>query len=405
MNEVRIPRGLFPLLFAGFVIYGAVFTVYGATVPRVIADFGWSYAVTGLVLAATAVGFFVTSFLAGLFLEGTSPKALYIAALVIGGVSIALFARWPSPLINMLLSFCVGIGQGIIEVITNYETVRIEKPGQSRRMNLLHAGFSIGAIAAPLAVGAFLQASGSWRIAFPVSGVLLLLLIIGAALVRFPLPERGAHQGTSGGLALLRQPVMILLCVAMILYLGTELGTSNWVAEYFVRELNAPIRDSSFAVSALWIGLLVGRLGLSAVKRRGRQESLLLAMSLFCVAALIGFLAVRRFLPAMALVVALGLGYAGIYPLLVTLAGQAFRSSAAVGMLATSAGIGSFAFPYLLAAIAQAAGLKSGFFFLLALPLGIAVVTLILMRLLPRHVPADATPQEQAAERNGASRQ
>ena len=155
---------------------------------------------------------------------------------------------------------------------------------------------------------------------------------------------------------------MILLCVAMILYLGTELGTSNWVAEYFVRELNAPIRDSSFAVSALWIGLLVGRLGLSAVKRRGRQESLLLAMSLFCVAALIGFLSVRRFLPAMTLVFALGLGYAGIYPLLVTLAGQAFRSSAAVGMLATSAGIGSFAFPYLLAAIAQAAGLKSGFF-------------------------------------------
>jgi fucose permease len=392
MSKVSTPRGLFPMLFAGFVIYGGVFTVYGATVPRVIADFGWSYAITGLVLAATAVGFFVTSFLAGLYLEGTSPKALYIAGLILGGVAMGLFARWPSPLVNMLLSFCVGVGQGIIEVITNYETVRLEKPGQSRLMNLLHAGFSMGAIAAPLAIGAFLQASGSWRIAFPVSGGLLLLLVVVAALVKFPQPERGAHQGTSGGLALLRQPVMILLCIAMILYLGTELGTSNWVAEYFVRELNAPIRDSSFAVSALWIGLLVGRLGLSLLKRPGRQESLLLAMSLFCVAALIGFLSLRSFLPVMALVFALGLGYAGIYPLLVTLAGQAFRSSAAVGMLATSAGIGSFAFPYLLAAIAQAAGLKSGFFFLTALPLGIAVVTLVLMRLLPRHVPTGTTP-------------
>jgi fucose permease len=391
MSSENRPRGLFALLFTGFVIYGGVFTVYGATVPRVIADFGWSYAVTGLVLAATAVGFFAASFIAGLFLEGTSPKAVYIAALVLGGGAIALFARWPSPVANMALSFCVGVGQGVIEVVTNYETVRMEKQGQSRLMNFLHAGFSAGAIAAPLLIGAFLLDSGSWRIAFPVCGGLLLLLALCAAPVQFPLPERGAHHGSSGGLALLRQPVMILLCVAMVLYLGSELGTSNWVAEYFVRVLGSPIGTASFAVSALWIGMLAGRLSLSAMKRRGRQETVLLVMSLFCAAALIGFLSLRNILPAMTLVFAIGLAYSGIYPLLVTLAGQAFRSSAAVGMLATSAGIGFFAFPYLFAAIAQAAGLKAGFFLLSALPLGIAIVALLLARLLPRQTPPNAT--------------
>jgi fucose permease len=404
MPTIARPRGLLPLLFSTFVIYGAVFTTYGASVPRVIADYGWSYAVTGLVLAATALGFFISSFLAGLLIEGTSPKAIYIAALGLGAVALSLFARWQSPVINLLLSFAVGISQGIIEVVINYEAVLLEEKGQSRLMNLLHAGFSAGAIAAPLAIGAFLQGSGSWRIAFPISGGLFLVMGVAAGLTRFSAPERGAHHGTSGGLALLKQPVMILLCIAMIFYIGSEMGASNWVAEYFVRVLAAPIDVASFALSALWIGLMVGRLALSAVKRRGRQEVVLLVMSLLCVAALGGFLSVRHVLPAMALVFAIGLAYSGIYPLIVIIAGQAFRSSASVGMLATSVGVGSLTFPYMLAGIAQAAGLKAGFFLLGVLPLGIAVVTLVLMRLLPRHVPSDATPQGQAAGRDSTRR-
>jgi fucose permease len=378
------PRGLFAMLFTGFVLYGVVFTAYGANVPKVIADFGWSYAVTGLVLASSAVGFFVTSFLAGLLIEGKAPKAFYVAGLFVGGGAMALFAHWPSPLVNMGLSFCVGIGQGLVEVITNYETVRLEKEGQSRLMNLLHAGFSAGAILAPLTIGTFLQGSGSWRIAFPACGGLLLLLGLAALPVRFPVPERGLHHGASGGLALLRKPVMILLCIAMILYLGSELGASNWIAQYFVRELAAPVWLAQYSVAALWIGLMAGRFALSALKMKGRQERVLLGMSLLSAAALAGFLLVRSGYPALALVLVIGLAYAGIYPMLVTLAGQAFRSSAAVGMLATSAGIGMCTFPYILAGIAQAAGLRAGFYFLAALPLGAALVAVVLIRLLPR---------------------
>jgi fucose permease len=406
MQNGNSSKKLFALLFTGFVVYGGVLTMFGATVPRVIADFGWSYAVTGLVLAASAVGFFVTSFLTGLLIEGTRLKGLYILSLCICACGIALFARWPSPVINLVLSFIVGIGQGIIEVVTNYETVRLEKEGQSRLMNLLHAGFSIGAILAPLVIGALLQRGASWQVAFPISGALFLVLALITLLTRFPQPERGAHQGTSRGLALLRQPVLILLCLAIIFYVGSELGATNWVAEYFVRVLDAPISMASFAVSALWIGLLVGRLTLSALKRRGKLELLLLVLSLFCVAALIGFLVMSGVLPAMLIVFALGLGYSGIYPLIMTLAGQAFRSTAAVGMLSTAAGIGSFTFPYLLAGVAQAAGLKAGFLILGALPLAIAVVSLFLIRLLPRHQPSNVTPLQQgpAADGTGSKR-
>ncbi len=377
-------RPLFTLLFAGFAVYGAVLTTFGATVPRILMDFSWTYTTTGLVLAALSVGFFLSTFASGLLLEGSSPKGIYITALLVTAAAMALFGRWTSPGINVFLCFAIGIAQGIIEVVTNYETVRLEKAGQSRLMNMLHAGFSAGAIVGPLAVGTIMQAGLSWRTAFPVGGALFLILAVYAALSRFPAPEKGVHQGAAGGIALLRQPVVILLSLAMIFYVGSELGASNWIAEYFVRVLDASPSTGAFSVSALWVGIMAGRSLLSLVGRAGKQAATVMVLSLICIACLLAFMALRSVLPAMVLVLALGLGYSGIYPLIMNLTGQSFRSSAAVGMISTAAGLGSFTFPFLLAGISQAAGLRRGFLLLALLPLGITATVAAASRLMPR---------------------
>ena len=83
------------------------------------------------------------------------------------------------------------------------------------------------------------------------------------------------------------------------------------------------------------------------------------------------------------MIFALGLGYSGLYPIVMAIAGRTFRSSAAVGMVSTSAGIGSFSFPFLLAAVSQAAGLRWGFVMLTVLPLGILVASLSMIGRIP----------------------
>ena len=206
-------------------------------------------------------------------------------------------------------------------------------------MTTLHAGFSVGAIAGPLAIGAMMQAGLPWRAAFPAVGLLLVLIAVAAAFWRFSIPERGAHHGAAGGIALLKQPVVILLSVAMICSVGSQIGATNWVAEYFVSVFRAAPSTGAYAVSVLWIGLLAGRSLLSLVGKKGRSALIIMVLSLFCTASLLAFMAVRAVIPGMALVFALGLGYSGIYPLIVTLAGQTFRSSAAVGMMSTAGGV------------------------------------------------------------------
>jgi fucose permease len=378
-------RGLAALLFLGFATYGNVVTIFGATLPRIIGDYGWSYTVTGIVLAASAVSFFLTTFAAGFLIETIRPGPLLVGGLLLGAVSISLFARWPSPGLNILLNLAVGIYMGIVEVITNYEAIRMETGGKSRLMNLLHAGFSLGAIVGPLVVGSILRAGGSWKAIYPASGALL--LVMACLFVAFPFPdyEKRAQRKASRGLGLAKEPLLLLFTAVIILYVGSELGVTNWASEYFVRILGAPASTAAFAVSALWLGLLAGRSLLSLAYHGTRQDILLLGLALSCTACLLGFLAVRGSAAGLAIIFVLGMGYSGIYPLTMTLTGRAFKSSAAVGIVTTGAGLGSFSFPFLLAGIAERLGLRNGFLMLAVLPLGIAVIAAILIRRLPRN--------------------
>jgi fucose permease len=150
------------------------------------------------------------------------------------------------------------------------------------------------------------------------------------------------------------------------------------MAEYFVRILVVPASIAAFSISALWIGILVGRTLISAFWHKKRQEMLIFILALLCVGSLLAILCIRSTLPAMAIVFLLGLGFSGIYPLIMSLTGMTFHSSTAVGMMMTFTGIGSFSFPFLLAGVAERLGLRSGFLLLAALPLGIAIISAIL---------------------------
>ena len=53
----KISRSIYIILFA-FYIHWNVMTVIGAVLPQVLADFGWSYLVEVLVIAASSIGYF-----------------------------------------------------------------------------------------------------------------------------------------------------------------------------------------------------------------------------------------------------------------------------------------------------------------------------------------------------------
>jgi len=363
----REQRGLFSALLLNFIVFGFTVTIFGATVPTVIRQFDWSYLATGIVLSASAMGYFFSSFLSGFLIQRAGPKIVVVTGLVLQVVGLGLFGANGSVAFNIMATFLVGMGHGGTEVVTNFCVVRMERPGQSRLMNLMHAAFPVGAILGPVFVGWLVGTGQSWQLVFRSMSATTGLLAVGFSFLNFGTvdleDEDGETRPRLGNL--LGHPLLIFLFLTIFLYVGSEIGVSSWISEYYVRVFGSSPASAAYMVSIFWGGILIGRLGTSLLYRGVRQAEILLALS--CVAfgsLLLSLLAGNPTIAAAGFFVS-GLGYSVIYPVDMAIVGERFKrgQSVALGFVSTGGGIGSFSFPFIMAAIADAFGIRNGFWF------------------------------------------
>ncbi len=377
-------RRLYLLLLAGFVLFGVAFTAAGAALPRIISTFGWSYTVSGLVLAASAAGYFLSSFLNGFLVQRVAPKTIMLVCLAIGALCMSLFARWPSPWLNLALNLGVGMCQGALEVVSNLEVIHMEQGGQSRLMNLMHAVFCIGAILGPMAVASVLRSGLPLIAVFIAGGALFAVLVPWVAFVRFPRVREQHRQNEPGALQLLRQPLVLLMTVVILVYVGTEVGINSWASEYVVKVLGVSASTGALGVALFWVGLLAGRLAISFSYKGTRQELLMLGLASLSAAALVGVLLAKSVPVVEAAIFVAGLGCSGFYPLGMSLLGRHFRSGVAVGTVATGGAAGSITFPFFMALLSQGIGIRAGFSSYLVMSLVLVALSVLLVRVVRR---------------------
>jgi fucose permease len=365
-------RMLFLALFAVFMLFGTSITIIGATLPKILADFQWNYLVAGLVIGAGAVAYFLSTFAAGYLVKHWGPKPTILLGLLLDIVGLAFFATTPDPLANALLSALIGLGQGCIEIGVNYTTLRIDTKNTGRPMNLMHGAFAVGAILGPLALGALMQSGLSWVLIYRGIALVFALLAVLVGFTALPktAPQADATEHDQTAERLSANPAYWLSFLALFLYVGVELGISNWVAEYFVAVFNYSAAASALLVSLFWAGLLAGRFGVPLLYRGSRQDAALVGLSILATGS-IAMLTLLGHLSPTAITIDLargfvflaGLGCSIYYPVVITLLGKCFphAQSQAIGFAATGGGIGAFVFPFLMSAIAQHWGIRAGF--------------------------------------------
>ena len=361
---------LYGALFTVFVLYGASLTIVGAVLPRIFTEFGWRYVDAGLILAAGSIGGFSSAYVAGSLFRHLGSRLTVLIGLGLIGLGLLLFGISHSVAANLLLYLTMGLGQGFLEVAINWCVIRMSKPGDGRGMNLMHGAFAIGAVSGPLALGGIMAAKLPWVVTFR-GGALLFALMFLAALF-LPFKRLGREEGASAhhmkGLA--RSPAYWLGFFVLLLYVGAELGISNWTAEFFVRNFGLGAATGAMVVSLFWAGLLAGRLGFPLLLPKARTERLLVVLAL-CFAMATGLLFASGSMGAPALdfglvaVAAAGLGASCVYPSVISLVGDAFPEAMApaIGFATMGGAMGAFAFPLAMSGIASAAGLGAGFAF------------------------------------------
>jgi len=377
---------LLSCFFVNFVFFGAVVILVGAAVPEILRTYSWRYVEMGAILAGGSIGYFVSTFVCGILLRRWGPKRVIVYGLVLQAVGLAAFGQMPSLAINAIALLLIGLGQGGSEVVTNFSIVRIEHSGRSNLMNFIHAAFTTGAIVGPLGIGQLIERGYPWQVAFLALAFLSLLMALAFTLLSFETVSADPAKQENAPLSyLMSQPLMLLLTTLILLYVGVEIGTSNWIAEYFVQSLGVSAASGAYTVSLFWMGLLAGRLSVAIFYRRDDQAVLLVTACILSALSLSLGLWGESFTWKAACFFSTGMGFSIVYPVVVVLAGRFFptQQEMAIAIISTGGGVGSFAFPFAMSSLADSWGIERAFWFYAFIALamsGVAVSTLFVIR-------------------------
>jgi fucose permease len=354
---------LFIGLLLNFTVFGTTVTIIGATVPSIIGGFGYGYSAMGLVLSSAPAGYLLSTLVSGLMVKRLGPKRVILLGLLLQGLGLAFFGAGQGLLLNFSMALLMGLGQGSTEVVTNFCVARMEHPGRSRLMNLIHAAFPLGAISGPLAMGGLLASGQAWQLTYRGLAALTFLFAGSLSFFSFRSMEPDDEPSPRGVRLVVRSRLLILLSLVMLLFVGSELGASAWVSEYFVEVFGSSASLGAWMVSVFWSGALLGRLFMSFYYRGTRQADILFSTGCLSTLAISLFISMGTMMSAALAFFLTGLCYSAAYPIVMSLVGHNCTRDrgTAIGVVASAGGIGSFSFPLIMSAAAGGLGIQGTF--------------------------------------------
>ncbi len=351
-------RKLIGLTCASMTQHGIVLLLMGPVLPAVIEAFQISESAAGLMLGIGSLGFTLGPMAAGMIADRAGARWILLLGLAAEVILLGSFGFIPSFLLALLAYLALYFAAAFVETAVNVIPALIERQQAGSLMNLVHLFFSIGAFICPFLAGLILKATGDWRPVFWLTALPTALLLLLALRVTFPpLPVDPGVQGkpTMPIAVLLRDRSILLGALALFLYVGAEIGASNWIVLYLQRQLGFATLVATSGLSILWIGIMAGRyLNSLLAKRRSSRELVLWAGAGGLVACL-ALLTARTPVMAYVWLGAIGLCMSGVYPnIMAELNGRdPARAGAVTGFLTVAAAAGAMIFQPLLGVAAQ----------------------------------------------------
>jgi fucose permease len=251
---IERPRRLFVASCVALVATAACFSLRGDVMQAWSTHFSITQEEVGAVGSAAFLGFALSVGLGSPLCDVLGMRRLLFLAFAghLLGTGLTIFA----PGYRMLLgaSFLIGLANGLTEAVINPLIATLYPGRKAQALNILHAWWPGGLIAAGLAAYGLTRALGldasgisaaaaafGWRL--KIALVLLPTLLYGALLVgaRFPATERVA-SGVSAH-EMLREcvrPAFIVWFFAMWLTAAAELGPAQWVPSVLTRTAGTP---------------------------------------------------------------------------------------------------------------------------------------------------------------------
>ncbi len=315
----------------------------------------------GLIASISFAGIVAGILVAGPLADryGMRPFIILGALLVIVGQA----AMGLAPTYWLLLAAAVvgGLGAGILDALFSPLVCNICTDTRASALNLLHAFYSIGAVATVAGASWILGCGLSWRFIFPV--MTLPAVLCGAVFVLTPVVEAEAERAERQGVGwLISQPLFVILLATMLLVGANELAVAQWVPAYMAGVFGWAEAPAGVVLMGFSIGMAVGRLSASGLARQLRPMVLVSVAAVLC----LGCLLVAALSPgaygSAAAFVLFGLAVATLWPSVLAYTSEHFTRGGATmfSLLAGMGNAGGVIGPAMVGLIADRADLRWG---------------------------------------------
>lgn len=315
------------VIYLAFISLGLPDSILGAVWTTLHTDLGVPFGSAGIV----SVTISLSTIAASLNLEWLNRKLgtgrLSLISVLFTSVALIGCSLAPSFLWIVLLAVPLGLGAGAVDGSLNNYVALHYKP---HHMSWLHCFWGIGATLGPVIMSMFLKGTGNWRGGYGTIG--FIQLAIGALLLlslplwgRFPsrVPEHvdsgsvsgsdsGAMPGASG--SVFKMPGIRHALLSFTFYCGAEVTMGLWGASYLIQSRGLDAVSSARWVALYFGGITAGRFLTGFLTMRFTNTQLIRGGQ---VLSLAGVLLVMLPLPslfAMAGFIAIGLGFAPVFP-------------------------------------------------------------------------------------------
>ncbi|AZP04492.1 MFS transporter [Jeotgalibaca ciconiae] len=344
-----------------FAVNGLYGMIMGSLLPYISEAYNLSDTVSGSLLSSHYVGNLLASFIAGILpiYLGRKKAIIFLSSFVTAGF--LLMITTGNPFLLILSFFFTGLSRGSISNFNNSIVNEISN-SSSAALSFLHSIFAIGALLAPyLVIGAVhLIGVNGWRLAGVVIIILTALSIFFFSRMKMP-EEPVERKKKVVSYDFMKKKTFWILAGTLFFYLCGESTINGWLVKYFVDSGILTIGYSQFLASLLWVGVLLGRLAVSAIGDRFPRIYVLYALTLTTTLFFVVLLASRNQMMITFAILGLGLSMAGIYPTTIAATGGFIKDyPMAMGILLVLGGIGSIVMPTITGALSDQFGIFYG---------------------------------------------
>lgn len=348
-------KGVIYLCFVITMVFGMVLTSYSPMLSSIAATFSLTLTQSGFIFSANFIGFVAFIVFGGVMADRIGKKTILVIAVAGFALALILFPISSNFFIACIVMALIGGFGGIIETVTNAVITDIIPEKASFYVNMSQVFFGIGAVIGPIIAGIIVAVGIRWQLYYFGMGLLSVVLALLLASARVPnlQSEEGISWETLRQLMTDRR--LLLICLCMFLYTGSEVGSWGWMSTFLKENMNFSIIKSGIAVATFWASITVSRVicGYLTLRFDVKWIVIVLAFSSSIFVLLMGF----ELSESLMWVVIFGLGFSfsSQWPLIATFGSKDYPTSTGTvfALLVGSGGLGGTVIPYAMGFIGE----------------------------------------------------